>query len=168
MIFLPRTQKDIPSEEIKTGEEDDDDNGDNLLKDSNDSEFEVTDSTLTSLFRIPTVLMMERVFTLFRSSLYLILVLPGPSIQSKMVSNQQMDDIAAKLGAQWKTLAPHLEMKAAELREIETDSEDVDMQAKLLLVAWQDREGTQATVESLVAALNTAGFAQFADVLSEA
>ncbi|XP_040027315.1 THO complex subunit 1 isoform X1 [Gasterosteus aculeatus] len=120
--------KDIPSEEIKTGEEDDDDNGDNLLKDSNDS----------------------------------------PSIQSKMVSNQQMDDIAAKLGAQWKTLAPHLEMKAAELREIETDSEDVDMQAKLLLVAWQDREGTQATVESLVAALNTAGFAQFADVLSEA
>uniref|UniRef100_G3PZA5 THO complex 1 n=1 Tax=Gasterosteus aculeatus TaxID=69293 RepID=G3PZA5_GASAC len=117
--------KDIPSEEIKTGEEDDDDNGDNLLKDSNDS----------------------------------------PSIQSKMVSNQQMDDIAAKLGAQWKTLAPHLEMKAAELREIETDSEDVDMQAKLLLVAWQDREGTQATVESLVAALNTAGFAQFADVL---
>lgn len=34
-------QKDIPSEEIKTGEEDDDDNGDNLLKDSNDSEFEL-------------------------------------------------------------------------------------------------------------------------------
>lgn len=32
-------QKDIPSEEIKTGEEDDDDNGDNLLKDSNDSEL---------------------------------------------------------------------------------------------------------------------------------
>lgn len=30
-------QKDIPSEEIKTGEEDDDDNGDNLLKESNDS-----------------------------------------------------------------------------------------------------------------------------------
>lgn len=38
MAFLQRLQKDIPSEEIKTGEEDDDDNGDNLLKDSNDSE----------------------------------------------------------------------------------------------------------------------------------
>ncbi|XP_068459526.1 THO complex subunit 1 [Clinocottus analis] len=117
--------KDIPSEEIKTGEEDDDDNGDNLLKDSNDS----------------------------------------PSMQSKMVTNQQMDDIAAKLGAQWKTLASHLEMKAAELREIETDSEDVDMQAKLLLVAWQDREGSQANVESLVTALSAAGFAQIADNL---
>lgn len=79
-----------------------------------------------------------------------------------------MDDIATKLGAQWKTLAPHLEMKAAELREIETDSEDVDMQAKLLLVAWQDREGTQATAESLVTALNAAGFSQIADSLSEA
>uniref|UniRef100_A0A146NXF3 THO complex 1 n=1 Tax=Fundulus heteroclitus TaxID=8078 RepID=A0A146NXF3_FUNHE len=120
--------KDIPSEEIKTGEEDDDDNGDNLLKESNDS----------------------------------------PSIQSKSVTNQQMDDIAAKLGAQWKTLASHLEMKAAEMREIETDSEDVEMQAKLLLVAWQDREGPQATVENLVTALNAAGFSQIADCLSEA
>lgn len=79
-----------------------------------------------------------------------------------------MDDIAAKLGARWKMLASHLEMKAAELREIETDSEDVEMQAKLLLVAWQDREGTQATVESLVTALNAAGFSQIADILSEA
>lgn len=39
LTFLHRVQKDIPSEEIKTGEEDDDDNGDNLLKDSNDSEL---------------------------------------------------------------------------------------------------------------------------------
>uniref|UniRef100_UPI0037E91486 THO complex subunit 1 n=1 Tax=Semicossyphus pulcher TaxID=241346 RepID=UPI0037E91486 len=120
--------KDIPSEEIKTGEEDDDDNGDNLLKDSNDS----------------------------------------PSMQSKLVTNNQMDDLAAKLGSQWKMLASHLEMKAAELREIETDSEDVDMQAKLLLVAWQEREGSQATVENLVTALNAAGFSEFADSLSEA
>lgn len=79
-----------------------------------------------------------------------------------------MDDIAAKLGSQWKMLASPLEMKAAELREIETDSEDVDMQAKLLLVAWQDREGTQATVENLITALNAAGFSQIADSLSEA
>lgn len=89
-------------------------------------------------------------------------------MQSKLVTNQQMDEIAAKLGAQWKTLASQLEMKAAELREIETDSEDVDMQAKLLLVTWQDREGTQATVENLVSALNAAGFSQVADSLSEA
>uniref|UniRef100_A0A4W6C1J3 THO complex 1 n=1 Tax=Lates calcarifer TaxID=8187 RepID=A0A4W6C1J3_LATCA len=106
-LLKTHNDKDIPSEEIKTGEEDDDDNGDNLLKDT-------------------------------------------------------------KLGAQWKMLASHLEMKAAELREIETDSEDVDMQAKLLLVAWQDREGTQATVENLVTALNAAGFSQIADNLSEA
>ncbi|XP_077471986.1 THO complex subunit 1 [Stigmatopora argus] len=119
--------KDIPSEEIKTGEEDDDENGDNLLKDSNDS----------------------------------------PSMPSKMVSNQQMDEVAAKLGGRWKSLASHLEMRAAELREIENESEDAEIRAKLLLVTWQDREGTQATVESLVAALNAAGFAKMADDLSE-
>ncbi|XP_051944425.1 THO complex subunit 1 [Hippocampus zosterae] len=120
--------KDIPSEEIKTGEEEDDENEDNLLKDSNDS----------------------------------------PSMPSKMVSNQQMDDVAAKLGGRWKSLASHLEMRAAELREIEAESEDADIRAKLLLVTWQDREGAQATVESLVAALNAAGFAKMADDLSEA
>uniref|UniRef100_A0A3B5MPS8 Death domain-containing protein n=1 Tax=Xiphophorus couchianus TaxID=32473 RepID=A0A3B5MPS8_9TELE len=121
---LAKELPDIPSEEIKTGEEDDDDNGDNLLKDSNDSD--------------------------------------------KTVTNHQMDDIAAKLGSQWKTLASHLEMKAAEMREIETDSEDVDVQAKLLLVAWQEREGSQATVENLAMALSSAGFSQLAERLSEA
>uniref|UniRef100_A0A3B5Q745 THO complex 1 n=1 Tax=Xiphophorus maculatus TaxID=8083 RepID=A0A3B5Q745_XIPMA len=121
---LAKELPDIPSEEIKTGEEDDDDNGDNLLKDSNDSD--------------------------------------------KTVTNHQMDDIAAKLGSQWKTLASHLEMKAAEMREIETDSEDVDVQAKLLLVAWQEREGSQATVENLATALSSAGFSQLAERLSEA
>uniref|UniRef100_A0A8C8JMZ7 Death domain-containing protein n=1 Tax=Oncorhynchus tshawytscha TaxID=74940 RepID=A0A8C8JMZ7_ONCTS len=127
VIKLAKELPDLPSEEIKTGEEDDEDNSDTLLKESNDS----------------------------------------PSMQNKLVSNQQMDEIAAKLGAQWKTLAGQLEIKAAEIREIETDSEDVDMQAKLLLVAWQDREGTQATVESLVTALNAAGFPKIADILNE-
>nr|XP_023671470.1 THO complex subunit 1 [Paramormyrops kingsleyae] len=120
--------KDLPSEEIKTGEEEEDDeNGDNLLKESNDS----------------------------------------PGIQNKLVSNQQMDEVAAKLGSQWKTLATQLEMKAAEVREIETESEDADMQAKLLLVAWQDREGSQATVENLITALNAAGFSSFTEALSD-
>lgn len=119
--------KDIPSEEIKTGEDDDDENGDNLLKESNDS----------------------------------------PSIQSKGVTNSQMDEIAAKLGDQWKILGDHLEMSEKEIRVIESDSEDVELQAKMLLVAWQDREGPQATMESLVTALNAAGFSNIADVLNE-
>uniref|UniRef100_A0A671RYL3 THO complex subunit 1-like n=1 Tax=Sinocyclocheilus anshuiensis TaxID=1608454 RepID=A0A671RYL3_9TELE len=120
--------KDLPSEEIKTSEEDDDEeNGDNLLKESNDS----------------------------------------PSIQSKAVTNSQMDEIAAKLGSQWKTLADHLEMSEKEIHVIESDSEDVELQAKMLLVAWQDREGPQATMESLVTALNSAGFSNITEGLSE-
>lgn len=49
-VLIGCVQKDIPSEEIKTGEEDDDDNGDNLLKDSNDSELE----NYSSVFQGPT------------------------------------------------------------------------------------------------------------------
>lgn len=92
----------------------------------------------------------------------------GPSIQSKPVTNAQMDEIAAKLGGQWRALAVQLELKPAEIREIESDSEDVDLQAKMLLVAWQDREGPQATMETLIAALSAAGFSSIADGLSEA
>lgn len=92
---------------------------------------------------------------------------PGPDMQNKMVTNEQMDEVAAKLGGQWKTLAEHLEVKAVDLREIEADSEDAEMQAKMLLVAWQDRVGSQATVDNLVTALNTAGFAKIAEILTE-
>ncbi len=92
---------------------------------------------------------------------------PGPSIQSKAVTNSQMDEIAAKLGSQWKTLADHLEMSEKEIRVIESDSEDVELQAKMLLVAWQDREGPQATMETLVTALNSAGFSNIIEGLSE-
>lgn len=78
-----------------------------------------------------------------------------------------MDEIAAKLGSRWKTLADQLEMSEKEIRVIESDSEDVELQAKMLLVAWQDREGPQATMESLVTALNTAGFRNITDGLNE-
>lgn len=83
------------------------------------------------------------------------------------MTNSQMDEIAAKLGSRWKTLADQLEMSEKEIRVIESDSEDVELQAKMLLVAWQDREGPQATMESLVTALNTAGFRNLTDGLNE-
>lgn len=91
----------------------------------------------------------------------------GPSIQSKLVTNSQMDEIAKKLGAQWKTLAPHLDVKEGEIREIEADTDDVELQAKMMLVSWQDREDAQATMESLVTALNAASFTSIAQVFSE-
>lgn len=78
-----------------------------------------------------------------------------------------MDEIAKKLGAQWKRLAPHLDVKEAEIREIEADSDDVDLQAKMMLVSWQDREDAQATMESLVTALNSAGFTSIAQSFSD-
>lgn len=78
-----------------------------------------------------------------------------------------MDEIAKKLGAQWKTLAPHLDVKEEEIREIEADSDDVELQAKMMLVSWQDREEAQATMESLVMALNAAGFGSIAQAFCE-
>uniref|UniRef100_A0A8C0J3B1 THO complex subunit 1 n=1 Tax=Chelonoidis abingdonii TaxID=106734 RepID=A0A8C0J3B1_CHEAB len=116
-----------PSEEIKTGEDEDEEDNDALLKENNES----------------------------------------PDVQQdKPVTGRQIESFANKLGEQWKTLAPYLEMKDADIRQIESDSEDVKMRAKQLLVAWQDQEGIHATPENLITAMNKAGLSDLAESLS--
>ncbi|XP_030068795.1 THO complex subunit 1 [Microcaecilia unicolor] len=115
-----------PSEEIKTGEDDEEDN-DALLKENSES----------------------------------------PDVQhQKPVTGEQIESFANKLGEHWKILAPYLEMRDFDIREIESDSEDVHMRAKLLLVAWQDREGPNATPDNLIVALNNARLSDLAESLT--
>uniref|UniRef100_UPI00398F6768 THO complex subunit 1 isoform X2 n=1 Tax=Pristiophorus japonicus TaxID=55135 RepID=UPI00398F6768 len=90
----------------------------------------------------------------------------SPDVQTKLITGEQIDILANKLGEQWKVLAPHFEMKESDIRGIESDSEDVKMRAKLLLVAWHDREGLQATVENFLSALIDAGLTELAEVLT--
>ncbi|XP_010080519.1 PREDICTED: THO complex subunit 1, partial [Pterocles gutturalis] len=116
-----------PSEEIKTGEDEDEEDNDALLKENNES----------------------------------------PEAQrDKAMTGEQIESFANRLGEQWKALAPYLEMKDADIRQIESDSEDVKMRAKQLLVAWQDQEGAHATPENLIMALNKAGLSDLAESLT--
>uniref|UniRef100_A0A8D0GQD3 THO complex subunit 1 n=1 Tax=Sphenodon punctatus TaxID=8508 RepID=A0A8D0GQD3_SPHPU len=115
-----------PSEEIKTGEDEDEEDNDALLKENNES----------------------------------------PDVQrDKPVTGEQIELFANKLGEHWKVLAPYLEMKDSDIRQIESDSEDVKMRAKQLLVAWQDQEGIHATPENLIIALNKAELHDLAESL---
>uniref|UniRef100_A0A8D2PYW6 THO complex subunit 1 n=1 Tax=Zosterops lateralis melanops TaxID=1220523 RepID=A0A8D2PYW6_ZOSLA len=116
-----------PSEEIKTGEDEDEEDNDALLKENNES----------------------------------------PEVQrDKAMTGEQIESFANRLGEQWKALAPYLEMKESDIRQIELDSEDVKMRAKQLLVAWQDQEGAHATPENLILALTKAGLGDLAESLS--
>uniref|UniRef100_A0A8C3D082 THO complex subunit 1 n=1 Tax=Cairina moschata TaxID=8855 RepID=A0A8C3D082_CAIMO len=116
-----------PSEEIKTGEDEDEEDNDALLKENNES----------------------------------------PEVQrDKALTGDQMEIFASRLGEHWRALAPYLEMKDSDIRQIESDSEDVRMRAKQLLVAWQDQEGAHATAENLISALSKAGLADLAESLS--
>ncbi|KAM6376010.1 THO complex subunit 1 isoform 2-T2 [Alca torda] len=116
-----------PSEEIKTGEDEDEEDNDALLKENNES----------------------------------------PEVQrDKAMTGEQIESFANRLGEQWKALAPYLEMKDSDIRQIESDSEDIKMRAKQLLVAWQDQEGTHATPENLITALNKAGLSDLAESLT--
>ncbi|OXB58407.1 hypothetical protein ASZ78_007775 [Callipepla squamata] len=116
-----------PSEEIKTGEDEDEEDNDALLKENNES----------------------------------------PEAQrDKPMTGEQMEVFAIRLGEHWRALAPYLEMKDSDIRQIEADSEDVKMRAKQLLVAWQDQEGAHATPENLITALSKAGLGDLADSLS--
>ncbi|EPY73428.1 hypothetical protein CB1_007889002 [Camelus ferus] len=115
-----------PSEEIKTGEDEDEEDNDALLKENE-----------------------------------------SPDVRrDKPVTGDQIEVFASKLGEQWKILAPYLEMKDSEIRQIECDSEDVKMRAKQLLVAWQDQEGAHATAENLINALNKSGLSDLAESLT--
>ncbi|XP_053252393.1 THO complex subunit 1 [Podarcis raffonei] len=116
-----------PSEEIKTGEDEDEEDNDALLKENNES----------------------------------------PDAQrDKLVTGEQIELLANKLGEYWNVLAPYLEMKDTDIRQIESDSEDVKMRAKQLLVTWQDQEGIHATMENLITALNKAGLNDLAESLT--
>ncbi|XP_063307570.1 THO complex subunit 1 isoform X1 [Pelobates fuscus] len=86
--------------------------------------------------------------------------------QQKIVTGELIESFANKLGEHWKILAPFLEMKELDIKGIESDSEDVKMRAKLLLIAWQDREGAHATAENLIAALNSACLTELAENLT--
>ncbi|XP_033010893.1 THO complex subunit 1 [Lacerta agilis] len=116
-----------PSEEIKTGEDEDEEDNDALLKENNES----------------------------------------PDAQrDKLVTGEQIELLANKLGEYWNVLAPYLEMKDSDIRQIESDSEDVKMRAKQLLVTWQDQEGIHATMENLITALIKAGLNDLAESLT--
>lgn len=81
----------------------------------------------------------------------------GPDVQrDKLVTGEHIELFANGLGEYWKVLAPYLEMKDSDIRQIESDSEDLKMRAKQLLVTWQDQEGIHATMENLITALNKA------------
>ncbi|XP_077348674.1 THO complex subunit 1 isoform X2 [Lithobates pipiens] len=91
----------------------------------------------------------------------------SPEVQQQNpVSGELIEALANKLGEHWKTLAPYLEIKDSDMKVIESDSEDVKMRAKLLLIAWQDREGARATTENLISALNQAHLNELAEILA--
>ncbi|XP_053790665.1 THO complex subunit 1 isoform X2 [Vidua chalybeata] len=91
----------------------------------------------------------------------------SPEVQrDKAMTGEQIESFANRLGEQWKALAPYLEMKESDIRQIELDSEDVKMRAKQLLVAWQDQEGIHATPENLITALTKAGLGDLAESLT--
>lgn len=91
----------------------------------------------------------------------------GPEVQrDKAMTSDQIESFANRLGEQWKALAPYLEMKDSDIWQIESDSEDMKMRAKQLLVAWQDQEGTHATPENLINALNKAGLSDLVESLT--
>ncbi|KAK7826896.1 hypothetical protein U0070_026492 [Myodes glareolus] len=115
-----------PSEEIKTGEDEDEEDNDALLKENESPDVR----------------------------------------QDKPITGEQIELFANKLSEQWKTLAPYLEIKDSEMRQIESDSEDMKMRAKQLLVAWQDQEGAHATTDNLISALNKSGLSDLAESLT--
>uniref|UniRef100_H2ZKJ4 Death domain-containing protein n=1 Tax=Ciona savignyi TaxID=51511 RepID=H2ZKJ4_CIOSA len=73
------------------------------------------------------------------------------------LSTDDITMLATKIGSDWSKLAPHLNMKTKDIKEINEDSEDPILQARQTLVTWQDLVGSSATWTTLSQALKAAG-----------
>nr|CAB3266945.1 THO complex subunit 1 [Phallusia mammillata] len=73
------------------------------------------------------------------------------------LSSEDITTFATKIAAEWKKLAPHLNISAKDIKEIEEDSEDAVLQARQTLVTWQDFEKSKASYSNLIQAMKAAG-----------
>uniref|UniRef100_F6T7N2 Death domain-containing protein n=2 Tax=Ciona intestinalis TaxID=7719 RepID=F6T7N2_CIOIN len=76
------------------------------------------------------------------------------------LSTDDITMLATKIGSDWTKLAPHVNLKPKDIKEIQEDSEDIVLQARQTLVTWQDLVGSKATWTTLSQALKAAGLEQ--------
>ncbi|XP_077991369.1 THO complex subunit 1-like [Glandiceps talaboti] len=77
--------------------------------------------------------------------------------ESTVVTIDQLDAVANKLGDNWKTLATELNLSNEEITSIQTENPEVKVQAKEALLKWQIKEGNGAVKNVLVNALQESG-----------
>ncbi|XP_070556038.1 THO complex subunit 1-like [Ptychodera flava] len=77
--------------------------------------------------------------------------------QSSIVTLDQLEAVANKLGDNWKTLATELNLTNEEITTLQTDHPEIKAQAKQMLINWQTKEGSNAVKDVLVNALQESG-----------
>lgn len=73
------------------------------------------------------------------------------------VSPEDMDLVALKLGANWKTLAVELGLTEDEISNTQTEFAEVKEQSRHVLKSWLEEKGNEACEEVLVKALTESG-----------
>ena len=74
-----------------------------------------------------------------------------------ILQTEQLDAIVPKLGADWKTLSSELGFSEEEVAAIEDETSEIKEQGRAMLMKWKEREGDQATQETLAKALQESG-----------
>ncbi|XP_077868865.1 THO complex subunit 1-like [Saccoglossus kowalevskii] len=77
--------------------------------------------------------------------------------QSSILTLDQLESVANKLGDNWKTLANELNMSDDEISALQTEHPEVKVQAKEMLLTWQMKEGNSAVKHVLLSALQESG-----------
>ncbi|XP_072018031.1 THO complex subunit 1-like [Amphiura filiformis] len=85
-----------------------------------------------------------------------------------ILETEQLDPIVPKLGDNWKTLATELGFTDEEIAGIEDEQSEIKEQGRAMLIKWKDREGDQATKETLSKALQESGLKDIVESVLEA
>ncbi|XP_033116489.1 THO complex subunit 1-like [Anneissia japonica] len=81
----------------------------------------------------------------------------GEEEKSDVLTEDQLEAVISKIGDNWMTLAGELFLSDDDISNLQTELSDAKEQARQLLNIWQEREGTSATKEVLVGALQESG-----------
>jgi len=88
---------------------------------------------------------------------------PVKDEKTGLLTNEEVDQLAKALGNKWEELAEELRhITQKDIKMFKEDAEDDELRARIALVAWQDKNGAEATKTTMIETLTAIGMEEMA------
>lgn len=88
---------------------------------------------------------------------------PVKDEKTGLLTNEEVDQLAKALGTKWVELAEELRhITQKDIKTFKEDADDDELRARIALVAWQDKNGAEATKTTMIETLTAIGMEEMA------